>query len=90
MYLISNSSSVPVDFDFQVFEFLTVDEAVFRSINTDIASMAEISPYLTVDASQLVVSNGNYIDSLHSLQVKSILCIGWCGDLTIFTAASST
>jgi hypothetical protein len=49
-----------------------------------------IMSYLTVDASQLVVSNGNYLDSLHSLQVKSISCMDVCGDLTIFAPASST
>ncbi len=30
-----------------------------------------LKSYLTVDASQLVVSNSNHLDSLHSLQVKS-------------------
>lgn len=30
-----------------------------------------LKSYFTVDASQLVVSNSNYLDSLHSLQVKS-------------------
>ncbi len=142
---------VAADFDFQIFEFLSVDEAVFRRINDDAEScrqgiendtnqkaaqrMAErlaaliryrsatfdavpsasafdskraatrvreswrsafryyklsqfIMSYLTVDASQLVVSNGSSLDSLDSLQVKSISCMDVCGDLTIFATAS--
>jgi hypothetical protein len=58
-----------------------MQESIFISLfdGTNSKTFSQfIMSYLTVDASQLVVSNGNYLDSLHSLQVKSILCTDVC------------
>jgi hypothetical protein len=64
------------DFDFQVFEFVGInDDAHFKRMMTHAqvasSSKEEVeTPIMTVDASQLVVSNRKSLDSLHSLQVN--------------------
>ena len=61
-----------MDFDFQVFEFVGVnDDAEFKRMMKD--ADGERKTYSTVDASQLVFSNRKSLDSLHSLQVIILL-----------------
>lgn len=77
-----NSYFFSADYDFQVFEFLSVDNDRFKRWNDaakaynesrlgeyDESFQALLKACMTVDAHQLLISNRKNMNNMHSLQV---------------------